>query len=208
MRGACIRTNLIKLSLEQVMSVTVQRHYWTLDAYEHLVALGVLEGHHVELIQGDIVTMPPMGSLHAMTVLRLAEALRMVFPLTAGYLLRQQMPLRLIGFDTEPEPDIAVVAGTLDDYLDAHPTTALLVVEVAETSFAYDRDVKGPLYAQTGIADYWIVNLPARSLEVFRAPRVTAQGGRYTVRQTLMASTTITPLAAPEHTIMVSTLLP
>jgi Uma2 family endonuclease len=190
------------------MSVTVQRHHWTLDAYERLVALGVLEGHHVELIQGDIVTIPPMGSLHAMMVLRLAEALRPVFPLMAGYLLRQQMPLRLIGFDTAPEPDIAVVAGTLDDYLDAHPTTAILVVEVAETSLAYDRDVKGPLYAQTGIADYWLVNLPARSLEVFRAPRTTTQGGHYTAHQTLVASATIAPLAAPEQAISVAALLP
>lgn len=62
----------------------------------------------------------------------------------------KQSGVLLIGFDTASEPDIAVVAGTLDDYLDAHPTTALLVVEVAETSFAYDHDVKGPLYAQTG----------------------------------------------------------
>jgi Uma2 family endonuclease len=191
-----------------MMSVTVQRHHWTLEAYERLVTLGVLEGHHVELIQGDIVTMPPMGSLHAMTVLRLAEALRPVFPLAAGFLLRQQMPLRLIGVDTEPEPDLAVVAGTLDDYLEAHPTTALLVVEVAETSLAYDRDVKGPLYAQTGIADYWIVNLPSRSLEVFRVPQRTTRGGRYTIHQTLTPDATITPLAAPGQTIRVATLLP
>jgi hypothetical protein len=98
-----------------MMSVTVQRHYWTLDAYERLVTLGVLEGHHVALIQGDIVTMPPRGSLHAMTVLRLAEALRPMFPLVEGFLLRQQIPLRLIGVDTAPEPDLAVVAGTLED---------------------------------------------------------------------------------------------
>jgi Uma2 family endonuclease len=190
------------------MSVTVQRHYWTLDAYEHLVALGLFEGQHVELIQGDILTMPPMGSLHAMTVLRLAEALRLVFPLTAGYLLRQQMPLRLAAFDTEPEPDIAIVVGTLDDYLDAHPSTALLVVEVAESSLAYDRDVKGPLYARAGIADYWIVNLPERCLEVFRAPETTAQGWRYTSRQSLTAPATIAPLAALGQAVAVATLLP
>ncbi|MCZ6873341.1 MAG: Uma2 family endonuclease [bacterium] len=190
------------------MPLTGQRHQWTVEAYDHLVRLGIFEACHVELIQGDILTMPPMGSLHAMTVLRLAEALRPIFPLAAGYLLRQQMPLRLPAFDTEPEPDIAVVAGTLDDYLDSHPATALLVVEVAESSLAYDRDVKGSLYARAGITDYWIVNLIDRCLEVFRHPVGMAHEGHYDTHQTLTAPATITPLASSGHEMSVAALLP
>jgi Uma2 family endonuclease len=83
--------------------------------------------------------------------------------------VRAQLPLAL-GEYSEPEPDVAVVAGGPRDYAEAHPTSALLVVEVSETTLGLDHDTKGSLYAAAGIPEYWIVDLVHRRLEIYRDP--------------------------------------
>jgi Uma2 family endonuclease len=93
--------------------------------------------------------------------------LRTVFG--AGFMVRAQLPLAL-GQHSEPEPDVAVVLGTPDDYPDDHPNTAILVVEVSDSRLAYDRTIKASLYAAAGIPEYWIVNLVERQLEIHREP--------------------------------------
>ena len=110
------------------------------------------------------------------------------------------MPLRL-GEITEPEPDVAVIAGSIRDYTDAHPSTAALVIEVADTSLAYDRTTKASLYAKAGIAEYWIINLNNRQLEVYRSPRVDATqryGFRYADITIYSATECVAPLAMPQ----------
>lgn len=144
-------------------------HRWTRREYHRLVDVGVLgEDDRVELIEGNIVHMSPKDTPHAVAVRLVHRAVRAVFP-DDCYLVHDQLPLAL-GSDSEPEPDVSVVEGQPRDFLDDHPTSAVLVVEVAEASLQFDRDRKRALYARHGLPEYWIVNLKERQLEVYREP--------------------------------------
>ena len=113
--------------------------------------------------------------------------------------------------ESEPEPDVAVVPGSFRDYAAEHPTRPFLVVEVSESSLRFDRHHKGSLYARAGLADYWIVNLVDRVLEVYRDPvqdAATAFGWRYGSAATLGPDASITPLALSGAGIRVVDLSP
>lgn len=164
-------------------------------------------GERAELIDGEILTRTPQGSAHSTAVCLVEDALRLAFG--AGYDVRGQLPLALDPA-SEPEPDVVVVPGSPRDYRDAHPATALLVVEVADTTLAFDRDWKWSLYARAGIADYWIVNLIDRLLEVYRdpAPASSARyGWEYRSIQRLGPSEAVRPLAF-QALVAVADLLP
>ena len=137
---------------------------WSVKDYEHLGEQGIL-GKGVELIRGIVVKKMSKSPLHFTLVQRLCERLRQA--ILAGWVLRQEGPLRLA--DSEPEPDIAIVRGSTDDFLAAHPTTAELVVEVAVSSVALDRE-NASLYAEAGVTEYWIVLGVERQIEVYRQP--------------------------------------
>lgn len=158
-------------------------------------------GARVELIDGVLHDMAPQDSPHV-TGLHLAlNALRTAFP--TSY-IRIQSPLALDDF-SEPEPDLAVVSGTILDYQEGHPTTALLAVEVAVSSLSYDRRTKIPLYARAGIPESWILNMKRKELEVYRDP---AKVG-YRSRTVLPIGDSIAPLLArPEVSIPVAGLFP
>lgn len=144
---------------------TIDVHHWTRQDYERMVAAGLFQPEErVELIEGIIYDMTPQSSRHSTAVHLVAEALRRAFP---QHYLRIQAPLAL-GDLSAPEPDLAVVPGHPRDYRDGHPTRALLVVEVADSSLLHDRQRKVPLYAEAGIAETWILNLVQGTLEVFR----------------------------------------
>ncbi len=121
----------------------------------------------VELIEGEIILKPQMSPPAAAASCLIRDALRVVFG--PRFHVRSQGPLTL-GPDSEPEPDAAVVRGTARDYVKTHPSTAVLVAEVSDTTLAFDRERKSPLYAKAGIPEYWIVNLVDRLLEVHRDP--------------------------------------
>jgi Uma2 family endonuclease len=194
-----------------ITGAAVRPYRWTLDDYEQLIALRLLEGKHVELIQGEILAMAPMGEPHALAIIHLTEALFPHFNSRRGYHLRIQMPLALPALTCEPEPDIAVVALDTPTNEASRPISASLIVEVAESSLAYDRDRKGPLYAAAGIRDYWLVNLPERCLEVYRQPGPDAtsfSGWRYQELLRLREGDEVTPVVAPEVVIAVGVLLP
>lgn len=179
---------------------------WTRDEYHKVAALGVFADERVELIGGQIVTQSPQGSEHVAATDRVAEKLRDIFG--AGFWVRMQFPLDL-GQLSEPEPDIAVVRGRREDYTD-HPTTALLIVEVSDTTLAYDCGAKASLYAAAGIDEYWIVNLNDRQLEVFREPVADPAmtfGHKYNSRTILKSGDTVSPLAAPRASLHVNELL-
>lgn len=173
---------------------------WTKDEYYRMAALGLFDGIHVELIEGRIIEMSPQLSPHAATVGIVARALEVAFG--PGCIARRQTPIDL--GESEPEPDVAIVVGSDRDYVAAHPKTARLVVEVSESSLSYDRNDKASLYARAGIADYWIVNLQDRQLEVHRNP----VGDTYADVTILREADSVTPLAAPQATIAVADLLP
>jgi Uma2 family endonuclease len=127
-----------------------------------------------------------------------------------GWVVRTQGPIGLDD-DSEPEPDVAVVPGRLEDYRAAHPSAAVLTVEVSESSLDIDRDHKGSLYARAALADYWIVNLVDRVLEVYRVPTENASaafGWSYARREVLGPSALVSALAMPSASIRVADLLP
>jgi Uma2 family endonuclease len=113
--------------------------------------------------------------------------------------------------ESEPEPDICVVPGDPRDYRDAHPERPVLIVEVSLSRLGFDRERKGSLYARAGIADYWIVNIPDRRVEVYREPvpdGAAPFGWRYGRAVTLGLAERVSPLAAPAAAITVGDLLP
>lgn len=188
-------------------SPAVEVRHWTRQEYESMVAAGIFHPEErLELIGGEILRMTPQGSEHA-TAIRLAEEqLRTAFGL--GFDVRVQMPLALAP-DSEPEPDLAVVVGAPRDYREAHPQSAVLIVEVSDATLPFDRERKARLYASAGIADYWIVNLIDRSVEVYRdaEPR-SAQGPHYRTHFVAHPPATVSPLASPTVSIAISDLLP
>jgi Uma2 family endonuclease len=176
---------------------------WTREEYDRLIEAGVLSPEErVELLEGDLVRMWPQNPAHAIAISNVEEALREVF--RTGFYVRVQMPI-VGGDDSEPEPDVAVVRGHRRNYVRAHPATAVLVVEVSDSTLDYDRRRKGSAYARTDVLDYWIVNLVNRLVEVYRDP--TDDRG-YQTMERFRPGETITPLGAPLASIAVDDLLP
>lgn len=144
---------------------------------------GILdEDERVELLEGVIIPMSPQRPEHAGRIQRLANRLTRRLP--PIYEVRVQLPLSLGGI-SEPEPDLAVVRADQGDPISAHPSTALLAIEVARESLRKDRELKAAIYARAGIPEYWIVNLAESCVEVYRDPDPAA--GRY--RTSLKVST-------------------
>jgi Uma2 family endonuclease len=166
--------------------------------YDRMVELGLFQDERIELIRGVLVKMSPQRAPHASSVEKLTELL--VVRLQGRFKVRIQLPLALSD-DSEPEPDVAIVP--LGDYDSEHPTTAFLVVEVADSSLKQDR-AKVAVYASAGIAEYWIVNLNARTVEVYSSP----EGDRYAEVRTLRAGDTLRPEALPEVALAVAEILP
>lgn len=179
----------------------VEVHRWTRKEYERAAYAGAFGDRRVELIDGVVYDMAPQHSPHATGVTKAQRALIATFG--PGFTVRPQMPLALSNFSM-PEPDLVVVPGEPDDYLKAHPKTALLVLEVADSSQYHDRVRKVEIYARAGLQDYWIANLAQDVLEVYRDPF----RGNYRTRLTLRRGERIAPLACPEVAIVVVDLLP
>jgi len=182
-------------------TVDPQAKHWTRDEYYRMGEAGLFTDQRVELIDGEILTMSPMKAAHAAGVQLTASVLTTVFGV--GYCVRVQLPLFLAD-DSEPEPDIAVVSGSPRDYAIEHPRTALLVIEVSESTLAFDRGRKSELYAEAGVDEYWVVNLIDRCLEVFREPA----GNTYQSKAKHAPDDSVCPLAMPGQSIRVADLLP
>jgi len=171
------------------------------------VEVDVFAEQRVELIEGVVVEMSPMGRKHEVGVLLVVEALRQAFG--PGYIVRPQLTLDLSPHSM-PEPDALVVPGEARDYLEAQPTSGLLLVEVSDTTLSYDRTTKASLYAKMGIADYLIVNLNKQRVEVYRDPvedQRAKYGYHYQTILNLGAVDLIVPLALPGVSIAVGDLL-
>ncbi|CAL1241999.1 Uma2 family endonuclease [Candidatus Methylocalor cossyra] len=146
------------------------RHRFTVEDYHRLGEAGVLsEDDRVELIEGEIIDMAPIGSDHAGLVTRLNRVL--VRAVGDRALVSVQNPIRLTD-QSEPQPDFALLKPRADDYRTNLPTPSevLWVIEVADTSLAYDRSVKVPLYARHGIPEVWLIDLAGQAVEVFLDP--------------------------------------
>lgn len=144
---------------------------WSREEYQRMIEVGLLhENERVELIKGDIIALTPVDPLHSNAVTLITMLL--TGALGATYAVRVQVPLA-IGTDSEPEPDFSLVTLETARQLARerkHPTTAELVMELSNTSLAYDRGPKGSLYASGQIPLYWVVNLVDQVLEVYSSP--------------------------------------
>jgi Uma2 family endonuclease len=171
-----------------------------------LVENGLLDPEKYELIEGEIVFKMPQGRLHVYVVARIISVLSAIF---GGDSIQSQAQIGVGEMDefNDPEPDVAVVRGSLKDYLDRepHPTEdILLAVEVANTSLRGDLTTKVRIYAQSGVREYWVVSIPDRELIVCRGPA----GDVYADVRRYAATEFVIPLAAPNSMIAVAEILP
>ena len=175
---------------------------WTGEEFDRASESGAFDGHRVELIEGDILEMLPMNDPHAYAVQIGNYTLIKLFPPTR-FTVRVQLPLRL--GDSRPLPDFAIIAGPpLSNQ--QHPTSALLVIEVSDTTLEFDQVEKARLYASHGIPEYWIADLNARRIEVRRSP-VKGADARYTEIFVVAQGETVSPLASPELSLKVQDLI-
>lgn len=183
-------------------------HRWTREEFLQMIDLGWFQDKRVELIGGEIIEMASQFDLHLASITATADALRRAFG--SGCWVRVQGSLDLSPHGI-PDPDLAVTPGSYHGAGKTIAKSALLVVEVSESTLSYDRYSKSSLYAAGGIADYWIVNLVQRQLEVYRDPVADSTqlfGFRYNSRTIFDPPDTVSPLAAPQASITVADLLP
>lgn len=184
-------------------AIAARPHQFTVADFHRMAAAGILnEDSRVELIRGQIIDMAPIGAPHLNMVNRLTRLL----PAILGDLgiLSVQNPVRLDD-GSEPQPDVAVLKPRPEEYETATPRAAdvLLVIEVAETSIDDDRAVKAPLYAGSGIPEYWIVNIVDRVVEVYRQP----ENGQYLQTRRVCADGMLDVLMVPGNTLPATDLL-
>jgi len=182
---------------------------WRRVEYERLIETGFFPpGDPVELVGGQLIVGEPQGSGHFAAIRAVEEALRAAFG--PGWEVRGQGPLAL-DEESLPEPDVAVVPGSFRDYAAGHPSRPVLVVEVSESSLALDRHHKGSLYARAGLAEYWIVNLVDRVVEVYREPGAdpaASFGWQYRSVEVFGPEASVSVLALPGARVRVADLLP
>jgi Uma2 family endonuclease len=160
---------------------------FSVDEYHRMSESGILtENDRLQLVNGWIVEMPPIGPEHSTSTSLVATAVDDSLP--AGWIVRRQDPITLA--TGEPEPDVVVARGTIRDYSHRHPGSndIALVVEVADATLNFDRVEKLAEYASAGIMVYWIVNLVDRQIEVYRDPHMTSAGPEYRSREVFSAS--------------------
>ncbi len=177
----------------------VRRHRFDRATYQRMAEIGVLgPAAKVELIDGEIASMSPLGFRHYRTVIRLNALLTAALAGRAHVCI--QLPLPILK-DSMPEPDVYVIGFGAAER--SWPDTALLIIEVADTSVTYDRDLKGALYAMAGVPDYWIVDLNANTFEIRRDPR----GDHYGSLVTLNAGDVARPLLFADIAVSVDAIV-
>jgi len=151
------------------MTFQVSKRLITVDDYHKMAEVGILPDRGIELINGEIIEMSPIGSKHLSCVNTLAELLHEALGRSA--IISIQNPVRL-GDRSEPEPDVAILKRSPNHYADSLPAAAdvLLLIEVADNTLAYDRDIKSIIYAESGVPEFWLVNLKERCIEAYWEP--------------------------------------
>ena len=184
-------------------------HKWLISArdFARMTEAGFFEHQRVELIGGDIITMPPISETHAQSLDKITKKLNKT--LDDALVTRNQNSFDA-GENNRPQPDIAIVRAA-DLSLHSPPSQALLIIEFSKTTLAYDRSTKLSLYASIGIPDYWIVNLNNNTVEVYRQPIESQEmefGWDYASRVIYQRSQSVTILEVPEVSIAVDDVLP
>lgn len=189
---------------EDTMAVPLRRRRFTLDQYHRMGETGILRpDDRVELIEGEIIEMTPIGSRHAATVARMHH----LFSTRLGdrAVVWSQNPLLLAAHQSEPEPDIMLLAPRTDFYAGGlpEPPDVRLLIEVADSSLAYDRRTKFPLYARAAMSEAWLVDIDSSQLEIHRGP----SGAGYREIRMPAADDTFSPAAFPDLVLTLRDLL-
>jgi Uma2 family endonuclease len=186
-------------------SSSIHLKYWTVQDYHRMSDLGILDpNERTELIAGQIVVMTAKGTPHVLTLRILANVLENALGDRSVFVSTQD-PIRLDNF-SEPEPDLALVKGTILDYAEHHPAPEdiYLVIEVADSTLKQDCEVKDKLYARANIAEYWVIDIKNRQVRIFRDPNPTGYGSQLMLTETHSVS----PLAFPEIVLSIDSILP
>lgn len=176
------------------MNDWIPRHRITVDDYYRMAEVGILPPDaQVELIEGEIIDLAPMGPRHGGTITQLNQLLKDAVGERAHALVRLVIRLSDI---SEPQPDFALVKPRPDFYKKKHPGPAdtFLIIEVSESSLRYDLQVKAPLYARHGVPEYWIIDLNGRQITFFRSP----ESGQYADVTSTGAPGVVAPMALPD----------
>ena len=190
-------------STQQIEQTPARRWRFTVDDFMLMGEVGILpHDARVELIDGEVIEMNPIGPGHSGRVIRLTQWFSRVLGDRALVSIQNPFQFRP---RSQPQPDVMLLRPREDYYTTSHPMAAdtLLLIEVSESSLNYDRNTKAPVYAQAGIAEYWIVNLVTMQLIVYRRP----VDGEYRDIRVLGKGDTIQPLAFPDITIDVAEIL-
>ncbi len=184
------------------MGVVVLRRRFTVEEFHEMGRAGILKpGDRVELIEGEIIQMSPIGSRHAACVAFLTQ----VFATTVGprAIVQVQNPVR-IGNASEPQPDLMLLKPKSDFYASGHPgpSDVLLLIEVADTSADADRETKLPVYARARVGEVWLVDLERKQIEVYRDP----QGGEFQSSKVYARGTAVSPAGFPDIEVPVDRL--
>jgi Uma2 family endonuclease len=175
-----------------------RRFEWNFETFYKLEGTDVFGDARIELIEGDLIEMEDITPRHAVTTSKVNAALLGYF--SHGYIVSAQNPVKLSSRSVA-QPDIAGLRGTYTDYFETLPETAVLMIEVADSTLATDRRDKTSLYARYGIQEFWIVNVADSELEIYRQPRRDASakyGFSYGFRQILGREEAVSPLEMPE----------
>ena len=191
-----------------IMTVTTAKRF-TLEEYHRLTDLGFFtEDDRIELIRGEIIQMAAKGTPHTTCCSNLLEELATLVVGLAK--IRCQDPIVILS-NSEPEPDFVIVKKRADNYLSGHPTASdiLLIIEIADSTLKYDREIKLPLYAEAGISDYWLFNLVNNHLEAYSKPYQELQGSfGYSVKQIVLPNQSIPLPCFPELSLDLSKIFP
>lgn len=181
------------------MVVTIAK--WTIDEYHSMIQAGLLDNRQVELLKGEIVEMSPEGEAHAYFSSEAEEYLRKL--LGDRVTIRSGKPITLPD-NSEPEPDIAIVQKLGREYLSHHPypENIFWLIEYSNSSLEKDLNIKTKIYAEVGIAEYWVVNLKKRQLIVFREPQETEYASKST-----LSTGEVYPLSFPDVAVSVNSII-
>ena len=184
-------------------TIDVRRRRFTVEEYYRMAEVGILtESERVELIEGEIIQMSPIGLRHSLCVAALINHLTRAIGDRAH--IWASNPVRLFR-DTEPQPDVVFIRGPLSRYSQhPGPSDVLFLVEVSDTSYRFDHHVKLPLYARASVPEVWIVDLTRDAIEVFRQPSPSGYG----FTQRIERGGTVAPLAFPDVVLAATEILP